>query len=385
MQKPIHLFKPNYSSCNILVDLAEIMMKGWTGLGGKTTEFEKIFAEEVKAKYAVGVNSCTAALQLALKAVRIEPKDEIITTPISFVSTNHVILYEQAIPVFCDIDIDMNINAFEIAKLVTSRTKAIMVVHYAGQSNANMELIYEIANEYDLWVIEDCAHACGAYYKDTLPVGSNPYKKSLSCFSFHAVKNLSLGDGGMVTTNSKVLAERMKKLRWLGIDRDTYSRTESKNNIGYNWMYSVEDVGLKCHMNDIQAVIGIHQIKNLLRENSKRKKIVEKYIELIEWGRYYSYIGQQAYNDENDSRVSANHLFVIRVANRDKLVLKMNENNIFPGVHYFPNHLYTCYKPYTCELSNAETFWRQVISLPLHTELENKHIERICNCINSGW
>ncbi|MHA2363882.1 MAG: DegT/DnrJ/EryC1/StrS family aminotransferase [Candidatus Hodarchaeales archaeon] len=382
------LFKPVYKDTDqILKDLKEIMDIGWTGLGGKTAEFEKVFAETVKAPYAVGLNSATASLHLALTVAGVGKSkyNEVITTPMTFISTNHAILYQWAIPVWCDINNDLGMEANRIEDLITPMTKAIMLVHYSGLPVANMKKIYEIAAKNDLWVIEDAAHACGAYYTNGMPVGSSPYHKSLTCFSFHSVKNLNTGDGGMITCNNEDVAAELKKLRWLGIDKDTYVRTDTADNKGYNWLYNVDMLGYKYHMNDITAVIGLNQIKNLRKENAYRRILANRYKEKIDWQILYGYVGRDGDNDNEDERLSSNHIFVILAPNRDSLIRKLNEHDIFPGVHYYPNHLYPIYRPYYRKLLATENLWKQIISLPLHLEMSVHDIDEICDVINSGW
>jgi len=309
----------------------------------------------------------------------------VITTPMTFISTNHAILYRNAVPVFCDTNQDMAIDYRYIKRLITKKTKAIMVVHYSGLPVYMMNEIYEIAQDHNLWVIEDAAHACGAFYHDQLPVGCCPYHKSLTCFSFHSVKNLNVGDGGMVTTNNEELAKQMKQLRWLGIDRDTYVRTDTAENKGYNWLYNVESLGYKYHMNDITAVFGLSQINYLVEENIYRRKLVHTYKENLNLSLLYGYVGKDVDQGEESHRISSNHIFVIQVPRRDHLAKKLNDCDIFPGVHYYPNHLYPTYKPYYRRLVSCEESWKTVLSLPLHLGLTEKDVYMVCDAINGGW
>lgn len=260
-----------------------------------------------------------------------------------------------------------------------------MVVHYSGLPVDGMEYIYQLARKYNLWVIEDAAHACGAYYQESIPVGHNPYPKCLTCFSFHSVKNLNTADGGMITTNSLKIKDKLKKLRWMGINKDTYIRTDSADNKGYNWMYDVDEMGYKYHMNDITAVIGLNQIKTLSLENTYRNMLANGYKIKLSKSKILGYVGMDCDKDFYDTRISSNHMFVIKVKDRDLLMKKLNDNGIFPGVHYFPNHLYPMYKQYYRKLHSAETLWKQLISLPLHLYLEINDIYYICDIINGGW
>jgi perosamine synthetase len=242
----IQLFKP-YVTEEAINSVANVLRSGWIGLGPKTEQFEKAFAEYVGAKYAVAVNSATSALHLATIVSGIGANDEVLTTPLTFISTNHVILYQQANPVFVDVEErTLNLDLAKAESLVSPRTKAIMVVHYGGNP-LDIDRLYDFAARHKLKVIEDAAHACGASFR-----GGRIGSFGLTCFSFHAVKNLPLGDGGMVTTNDKALYDRLMRLRWLGIDRSTFARSEGK----YQWEYDVAEVGYKYHMNDISAAIG---------------------------------------------------------------------------------------------------------------------------------
>lgn len=358
----------------------EVLRSGWIGLGPKTKEFEDRVAQYVGAKYAIGLNSCTAALHLALKVMDVE-RGEVITTPMTFISTNHAILYNNAIPVFADIEEDtLNIRIDEIERLITLKTKAILAVHYGGHP-CNMDPILETARDKGIKVIEDASHACGAEYKTSKKskvIGEKWVKVGnigdATCFSFHAVKNLATGDGGMITVHDKKLDERLKKLRWLGISRGTWNRSEGK---AYRWEYNVEELGYKYHMNDIAAAIGLVQLSKLEKTNARRQKITEKY--------------NQAFTDldwietpiEKEYAKSAHHNYVIKVLNgkRDELITYLAENGISGSVHYIPNHLYEMYKPYYRKLPVAETVWKKLITLPLFPDLKNEEVEKIIKTV----
>ena len=269
----INLFKPNIVKESI-EGVSEVLRSGWIGLGPKTHEFEKRFAEYVGAKYCVALNSCTSALHLAIKLLDLPPNSEVITTPMTFVSTNAAILYERLVPKFVDIEYGtLNIDASKIERSITKNTGAIMCVHYSGQP-CDMDEIYDIANGYGLSVIEDSAHACGASYK-----GRKIGTSGVCCWSFHAVKNLPVGDGGAITLSNDEDYNRLMRLRWLGINKDTWSRSGDQN--VYTWLYEVDELGYKYHMNDITAAIGIGQLKYIDEHNSIRKSIVERYLRTI--------------------------------------------------------------------------------------------------------
>jgi perosamine synthetase len=371
----IQLFKPNISEAAIKA-VVKVLRSGWIGLGPKTAEFEKKFAQYIGAKYAVALNSCTAALHLALIVSGVKEGDEVITTPLTFVSTNHVILYQKAVPVFADIDPKTYcLDPLSIEKMVTKKTKAIIAMHYGGHP-CNLDKIYQIAKKYNLKIIEDAAHACGASYK-----GKKIGSFGLTCFSFHAVKNLPIGDGGMITTNNKEQYERLNKLRWLGIDKSTYNRTinDKKKASAYAWQYDVPEVGYKYHMNDINAAIGIEQLKLLDGQNAYRKKIAAIYNQKLKNPDIISL----PYTSPNVT--TSQHLYVIRVKRRDDLIAKLKANGIAPGVHYIPNNTYLMYKKCKADVKNMAKIAGNIISLPIHTLLNKEDIQRIIKIINQGW
>jgi len=368
----IHLFRP-FVSEQAIADVADVLRSGWTGLGPKTDEFEKRFAAYVGANRCVALNSCTSALHLALHVLDLEPGDEVITTPITFVSTNHAILYEGATPVFADVKRGTAcIDPASIWQALKrcNNPRAIIAMHYGGQP-CDLETIHSMAEQAGVAVIEDCAHAAGASYGGD-KVGS---LSILNCFSFHSVKNLSIGDGGAVTTSDDELADRMRALRWLGIDKSTYVRTKAGDT--ESWHYNVSELGYKYHMNDIMAAIGLAQLARLDEDNRYRRKLVDQYrLGLSEVP------GVTLLNRMPD-RESADHLCAIRVENRRALVRKMKESGVHPGVHYVRNDLYDMYEEH--DLPNAEMLQEELLSLPLHLMLTEGDVERVISVISSGW
>ena len=295
----------------------------------------------------------------------------------TFVSTNHAILYVGATPVFADVQLDTGcIDPDDIESKITEKTKAIMVVHFGGYP-ADMDEIHTIARTYGIQVIEDAAHACGSAYRGQM-IGS---VSAINCFSFQAVKNLSLGDGGCITTNNKFYFDKLNKLRWLGIDKSTYARTETSgstlNAKAYSWLYDVPLVGHKMHMNDINAAIGIEQLKLLDQENARRAEIAEMYREGLKDVAGIKFMQRQA------DRKSSNHIFAIRADKRDYLMDKLKQNDIHCGVHYRLNTRYPMY-PKT-SLPNAEKLESELISLPLHLALTDEDIQRVIDIIRRGW
>ena len=368
------MFKPSYGPEEYEA-LREPMATGWVGLGPKTQEFEERFADYVGARHAVGTNSATAALHLAVKLLNVEGR-EVITTSLTFVSTNHVILYCGGIPVFADLDPEtLCLDPQRVAERLTPRTAAIMVIDYGGHP-ADLDELRALGAEHGVPVIEDAAHACGASYRGA-KVGSIC---DLTCFSFHAVKNLACGEGGMITVSDAEQARRLRSLRWLGIDRSTWERTdESGGSSRYNWQYGVDEVGLKAHLSDIPAAIGLVQLSKLERNNQRRRDIARTYNEAfadLDWVQTPTvrpYV------------TTSQHNYVIRVPTqqRNAVIDHCAERGVATSVHYYPNHLYPVYKPYASSLPVTEREWQRLITLPLFPDLAEDEISQVIEAVRS--
>lgn len=369
----IPVFRPSMDQKEIKA-VSKVLLSGWIGLGPKTKEFESDFAKYIGVKYASGLNSATAALHLGLEALDVSG-GEVITTPMTFVSSNHAIIYNKAIPVFCDIERDtLNIDTDKIEPLITKKTKAILVVHYGGYP-VDMDKVLKIAKKHKLKVVEDVAHGCGGEYKGR-KLGSIG---DIGCFSFHAVKNLAAGDGGMVTTNDRKLYDRITKMRWVGITKDTWSR-ELNDERGYSWCYDVVDFGFKYHMNDITAAIGLVQLSKLKKANARRAEISKMYsqafskISEIQIPVIKPYMTKPAY-----------HNYVIKCDKRDRLNEFLKKRGISTGIHYIPNNHYDIYKNFRGETPVAREVWKKLLTLPVYPTLKNSEvrfiIEEVKKCI----
>lgn len=368
----IPVFRPKMNKEEILPELSKILDSGWIGLGPKTAEFEQRFAEYIGVKYAVGVNSATAALHLACHVLGLEEDDEVIVPSMTFVSTALAPLYCGATPVFADIEDDtLCIDLVDVKKKVTPRTKAIIPVHYGGHA-CRMDEIMEIARKHNLYVIEDVAHGCGGKYKGRM-LGSIGV---MGCFSFHAVKNLPTGDGGMITTNDEQMYNELKKLRWVGIDKGTWDRSGKK---GYSWQYSIDKLGFKCHMNDITAIIGLAQLKVLDEHNLIRRKYAQRYNEAfkdIDWIETLV---------EKDYAYSARHNYVVKVPMRNELNEYLCTKGISTGVHYEPIHHFKVFGNVQNELPVTERIWPKLLTLPLYPGMTEEEFETVVSeIINFG-
>ncbi|MBI2658440.1 DegT/DnrJ/EryC1/StrS family aminotransferase [Candidatus Woesearchaeota archaeon] len=365
----IPLFKPCSDEEEIRA-VAEALKSGWWGLGPKTKEFEEKFAEYIGTKYAVCLNSATAALHLSLKALDLPEGSEVITTPISFISTSFAAHYNNLKPVFADVSRDtLNLDPEDVRRKITPKTKAIMPVHFGGHI-CDIEELTSIASEHSLAIVEDAAHAAGSEFNGKKAGSFGKF----GCFSFHAVKNLATGDGGMVTTNDKKAYERLVRLRWLGIDKSTFSRTLNSN---YTWDYDVRELGFKCHGNDILSSIGIVQLKKLESTNKRRREIFKEYndalkdvVETPSWRK---------------GHISACHNYVAKADDRDSLIAHLNANGISAGVHYKPLYLHSYYKGLKADCPVSDEVWQKMISLPLFPDLKEKEIRRVISCIKEFY
>lgn len=366
----IQVFKPCMDQEEIDA-VAEVLRSGWIGLGPKTAEFEKRFAEYVGAKYASGLNSCTAALDLAMKLLDVNHGHEVIVPTMTFVSTAHVVAYNLATPVFADVDpTTLSIDLEDVRRKITSRTRAIIPVHYSGRP-ADLDALREVAGS--IPIIEDCAHAAGARYKGR-HVGSIA---EMGCFSFHAVKNLAMGDGGALTTNNEEWLLRCKRLRWLGIDKGTWDRTGADKS--YWWQYLVDEVGLKCHMNDIMAAIGLVQLRKLDRLNARRREIAGRYTEAFS---QYDYLETPPSDDAHYQ--SSWHIYCLKGPNRDDLCSYLQEQGIATGVHYTPIHTYSCYGN-RATLPKAEAVFKRIFSLPMYPDMTEADVQRVIESITAYY
>ena len=366
----IPIFRPWFGEEEVEA-VREVLLSGWVGAGPKVEALEGGFAEYVGTQCAVALNSCSAALFLALKVLDVEG-GEVITTPMTFVSSNHAILQNRATPVFCDIDPEtLNIDPEPVAAHITDRTRAIMVVHFAGHP-CDMDPILQVARSRQLPVVEDAAHACGARYKGRMVGGLG----RLTCFSFHAIKNLSTGDGGMLTTDDDDLAERARRLRWMGITRDTWDRFgHAASNSRPSWDYDVNEVGFKFQMNDLNAAIGLVQLGKLEATNAQRREIV------LQYGRAFADLDWLICPVEKPYARSAMHAYIARAADRDRLIAHLAEREITAGVHYKPNHLYSAYEPYRRELPVTDSVWKVLVTLPLYPGMTEQEVGRVIEAV----
>ena len=367
--KRIALFRPWIREESIEA-VSSTLRSGWLGLGPRAKEFEEVFAAYLGAKHCVGVSSGTAALQLALHVLDLPPGTEVVTSPLTFVSANLVLLHEGLRPVFADVQPRTgNIDPASVAKLVGERTGAVMVMHYGGYP-CDLDELYGLLRPRGIPLIEDCAHAAGAVYRGGR-IGSHG---DLHAYSFQAAKNLPAGDGGALAVRSDAFDERLRRLRLHGITASAFDRSAG---VSYRWDYGVSELGFKQHMNDVIATIALAQLAFLDEDNMRRGDIVARYRAGLA-----GVPGLELLEQESD-RTSANHLCCVLVESRDALVDRLAEHGIETGVHYRPSYDYPLFTGE--QLPGVESFWRRAVSLPLHLGLSDEDVDRVIETIREGW
>jgi dTDP-4-amino-4,6-dideoxygalactose transaminase len=358
--------------------VVEVLKSGWTTMGPKTIEFERKFSEFItnqysssisystKYLYSVSMNSATAALHLSLKAIGIKEGDEVIVPTNTFVATAEVVTYFNAKPVLCDIEYDThNIDVSKIEGLITSKTKAIIPVHFSGQP-CDMDEILLLAKKYNLKVVEDAAHAIPSYYKGTVIGGLD---SDLTCFSFYATKTLSTGEGGMVVTNNAQYSEKIRINRLHGISKDVWDRYEKQG----SWYYEVVDNGNKYNMTDINAALGVVQLEKIHKMTDRRRTISEKYDNAFK-----DVKGIETLHLKADRKTSY-HLYVIKVDNRDRLISLLNTAGIGVSVHFIPVHYHPYYRD-TYQYKKADypvanKVFERSISLPIFPDMTDEEVD----------
>jgi dTDP-4-amino-4,6-dideoxygalactose transaminase len=362
-------------------EVVDSMRSGWLGTGPKVAKFESLVKKYTGADYSVALNSCTACLHLSLLASGIGEGDEVITTPLTFCATVNAIVHSGAKPVLVDIDVNtLNIDEKKIEEVITSRTKAIIPVHMAGRP-CNMDVILEIAKKHNLVVIEDAAHAIGAEYKGRR-IGSI---SDITCFSFYVTKNIVTGEGGMITTNNKDIADKIKVYGLHGMSKDAWSRYSDDGYKHYEVIYP----GYKYNMMDLQAAIGMHQVKRIDAYNKKRSEI---------WDYYNKNLNNLnltlPFEIDKKEIKHAKHLYTVLVdkdktgITRDQLMNKLHIDGIGTGVHFFPVHLHKYYRERygwkRGDFPNAEYVGDRILSIPLSAKLTINDAEKICRSIKNN-
>ena len=352
-----------------LKEITNTLKSGWLGTGPKSYEFEKNFSNYTKSKYSLALNSCTAAIFLTLKYLGLKGGDEVITTPLTFCSTVSSIIHVGATPVLADISYEtLNIDPQEIEKNITKKTKALIIVHFAGKI-CDMKSIRKICNKYNLFLIEDCAHAI----ETKLNNKSAGTFGDFGCFSFYVTKNLSTGEGGMIISKKKRAIHELRTLSLHGMDRDAWKRYGKS---GFKH-YDIVKAGFKFNMSDIHASIGIHQLNNIEKAWKKRELIWNAYMKAFK--NLPIVLPKKIPSNEKHSY----HLFSIIVKSnkeREKLLNYLQKNNIGCGVHYKSINKYKFYKNKVINKKKnliADTVGETILSIPIYESLRKNEIKFI--------
>ena len=370
----IQLFTPTYEIDECLEQVRECLEKGWTGLGFKTVEFEEAWKKYTGWEHAHFLNSATAGLNLAFDILKEEngwdENAEVITTPLTFISTNHAILLAGLKAVFADVDDTLCLDPESVKERITPNTKAVLFVGMGGNAGHYKE-VAKICKEHNLKLILDAAHMAGTRYKN----GEVPGKEAdVVVYSFQAVKNLPTADSGMICFKDAGYDKIVREKAWLGINKDTYARTNSQGT--YKWRYDVEYTGNKYHGNSIMAGIGLVQLKYLDRDNAYRRQLAEWYT--LGFEPYKDKIGMVHIPKDCES---SRHLFQIIVDKRDELMLALNQQEIYPGVHYVDNTEYRMYAYADGTCPRARYYSEHVISLPMHMRLSYEDVQTIIKAV----
>ena len=350
------LFRPHFRTDEVLAEIRECLEAGWAGAGFKTLEFERRWSDYTGLPHAQFLNSATAGLHVALAMLKAQGEwqdgDEVISTPLTFVSTNHAILYCNLRPVFADVDEYLTLDPQDVERRITPRTRAVMFVGIGGNSGRLVE-VQALCRERGLKLVLDASHMSG-----TRVHGRHAgFGTDAAVFSFHAVKNLPTSDAGVLCLRDPALDARARRFAWMGIDRDTFSRVGRDGK--YSWDYDVEDVGYKYQGNSVSAAIALVGLKYLDEDNAHRRELAAAYDEVL--------AGAVERVPQAPGCVSSRHLYQVLVDDRDRVIQELTALGVQCGVHYRDN---TSYAMYAGQVSpRARLAGERVLSLPLHVRM----------------
>jgi len=353
--------------------VSEVLKSGYLTTGPKVTEFEnevgKYTGEGISA---VGLNSCTGGLYLALLAYGIGKEDEVIVPTWTFVATGHVVLWTGATPVLCDVEkSSLNIDVQKMRRLITSKTRAVIPVHFAGYP-CKMDEIIAIAKKHNLIIIEDAAHAIGTRYQSK-KIGNFG---DATVFSFYATKNLTCGEGGMVVSQDEKVIEKIRKMSYFGIDKQAFNRYAKMG----NWYYEIEELGYKYNMDSIHAAIGLVQLKKLDEMNKRRRYIAQMYRNGLDQ--------RIQFTEDNQNNYHTYHLFPIRIdqqiIDRNEFIAKLKERNIGTSVHFIPLHKHPYYKNIFSgkDFPVANRVYEEIVSIPVFPSMSDDDVSYVIENIN---
>jgi dTDP-4-amino-4,6-dideoxygalactose transaminase len=374
----IPFFRPSITEEDVAA-VAACLRSGWLTSGPNVAAFERELADYVGARFVNVVNSCTAAMHLALRAWDIGPGDEVITTPYTFASTVTVILHAGAEPVLADIrSHDGNIDPAEVERRLSPRTKAVLPVHFAGEP-CDMDAILDIARSRGLKVLEDAAHALGTKYRGRM-VGSIG---DAAAFSFYATKNITTGEGGALATDDEALSERVRVLTLHGMTKDAWHRYDA----GGSWRYDIQELGFKDNLPDPAAALGRSQLRRAEALRARRERAARRYLEQLRDDPYLILPGFDPRNRH------AWHLFVVRVRDgaprgRDDVIRELAARGIGTSVHFIPVHFHSAFRRLgrwrEGDFPVAEAFFRGAISLPLYPDMTDAEVDTVCEALREA-
>ncbi|HKM32617.1 MAG TPA: DegT/DnrJ/EryC1/StrS family aminotransferase [Oscillospiraceae bacterium] len=366
----IQLFVPTFDVEACLDEIRVCLEKGWTGMGFKTVEFEDKWKEYTGLPHAHFLNSATVALNLAFEIMKEQygwqDDDEVITTPMTFISSNHAIKLNGLKAIFADVDDTLCLDPKSVEKLITPKTRAVLFVGMGGNVGQYEEIV-KLCDKHDLKLVLDAAHMAGTRLNGVVP----GKEAEVVAYSFQAVKNLPTADSGMICFKREDFDAIARKKAWLGINKDTYARSSNAGG-NYKWRYDVEYVGYKYHGNSIMAAIGLVELTHLDENNKYRRQVAKWYED-----------GLKKYSDKikfikvPENCETSRHLFQIMVDDRDGLMTYLNDNDIFPGVHYVDNTQYRMYEYAHGTCPNTAYATDHILSLPLHLRLTKQDVDYV--------
>jgi len=370
----IQVLKPKFHIDECLAQVRECLEKGWTGSGFKTAELEQRWKEYTGHSNACYLNSNTSGLHLAVNLLKRrygwQSGDEIISTPITFVSTNHAIMYENMKPCFADVDEYLCLDPVDVEKKITEKTRAVMFVGYGGRVGKLKEII-QLCRKHGLRLILDAAHMAGTRVDGVFPGAWDGVDATV--YSFQAVKNLPTGDSGMICFADQELDAECRMVSWMGINKDTYSRTSNSGT--YKWNYGVDYLGFKYNGNAIMAGIALAQLPYLDEENNYRRKLASIYDAVFEKNPKIHIVGAP-YREE-----CAFHIYELIVPDREGLLSALAENDIYGGVHYRDNTEFSMYRYAQGSCPRAHEVTQHLITMPLHLWLSEQDVQRIAEIV----
>lgn len=370
----LQVLKPKFHTEECLAEIKECLDCGWPGVGYKTVQFEEAWKKYTGHSYAYYLNSNSVGLHLAVKILKMQngwqDGDEIISTPITFVVTNHAIMYENLHPVFADVDEYLCLDPADVEKKITAKTRAVIFVGYGGKTGRLQEII-EICRKHNLKLILDAAHMAGTRVDGVFPGTWEGI--DVTVYSFQPVKNLPTGDSGMICWAEAEGDGLTRQLAWFGLNKDTYAR---RNQGTYSWQYDVNFLGYKYNGNSVMAAIALVQLKYLDEDNARRRAIANMYNEAFKGNPKIEIIPVNNFDE------CSCHIYVLAVPDRNRIMDELEKNDIYAGVHYRDNTEYAMYSYARGTCPHAHSISDRLITLPMHLWMSDGDVEKVIEIVN---